>query len=81
MGAERLVTLFSWVPALFGPTIMVDCWVGGLSTTEARSAVLETWSANLDGDLDPVTGVKRIGLICVRGTDEACVFWVPSWTT
>jgi hypothetical protein len=60
---------------------MVDCWVGGLSTTEAGSAVLETWSANLDGDLDPVTGVKRIGLICVRGTDEACVFWVPSWTT
>jgi hypothetical protein len=28
----------------------------------------------LDGDLDPVTGVKRVGLVCARGTDEACVF-------
>jgi hypothetical protein len=33
MGAGRLVALLSWVQALFGPTIMVDCWVGGLSTT------------------------------------------------
>jgi hypothetical protein len=28
----------------------------------------------LDGDLDPVTGVEHVGLVCARGTDEACVF-------
>jgi hypothetical protein len=33
MRAGRLVTLFSWVPAFSGPTVMVDYWVGGLSTT------------------------------------------------
>jgi hypothetical protein len=33
------------------------------------------WSPSLDGDLEPVTGVERVGLICARGTDEACVFW------
>jgi hypothetical protein len=32
------------------------------------------WSLSLDGDLEPVTGVERVGLICARGTDEACVF-------
>jgi hypothetical protein len=32
------------------------------------------WSPSLDGDLEPVTGVERVGLICARGTDEACVF-------
>ena len=32
MGAERLVTLLSWVLALSGPTVRVDYWVGGLST-------------------------------------------------
>jgi hypothetical protein len=26
-------------------------------------------------------GVERVGLVCARGTDEACVFWVPSWAT
>jgi hypothetical protein len=33
MGAKRLVTLLSWVLALFGPTVMVDYWEGGLGTT------------------------------------------------
>jgi hypothetical protein len=33
------------------------------------------WSPSLDGDLEPVIGVERVGLICARGTDEACVFW------
>jgi hypothetical protein len=28
----------------------------------------------LDGDLDPLTGVERVGLVCARGTDETCVF-------
>jgi hypothetical protein len=32
------------------------------------------WSPSLDGDLEPVTGVERVGLICARDTDEACVF-------
>jgi hypothetical protein len=31
-GSGRLVTLLSWVPTLSGPTVMVDYWVGGLST-------------------------------------------------
>jgi hypothetical protein len=31
--AGKLVTLLSWVPALFGPTVVVDYWVGSLSTT------------------------------------------------
>jgi hypothetical protein len=29
----------------------------------------------LDGDLDPVTAVERVGLVCAWGIDEACVFW------
>jgi hypothetical protein len=79
MGAGRLVTLLSWVSALSGPTV-----IGGLlgwrskHHTEARPAVLGAWSPSLDGDLDPVTGVERVGLVCARGTDETCVFWVPS---
>jgi hypothetical protein len=28
----------------------------------------------LDGDLDPVTEVERVGLVYARGTYEACVF-------
>jgi hypothetical protein len=28
----------------------------------------------LDRDLDPVTGVKWIGLVCARGTNKACIF-------
>jgi hypothetical protein len=79
MEAGRLVTLLSWVSAFSGPTV-----IGGLSTwrskhhTEAGPAVLRAWSPSLDGDLDPVTGVKRVGLICTRGTDETCVFGVSS---
>jgi hypothetical protein len=33
------------------------------------------WNPSLDGDLDSSTGVKRVGLVCARGTSEACVFW------
>jgi hypothetical protein len=29
---------------------------------------------SLGGDLEPVTVVEQVGLICARGTDEACVF-------
>jgi hypothetical protein len=76
MGAGRLVTLLSWVPALSGPTV-----IGGLlgwrskHHTEIGSAVLRAWSPSLDKGLDLVTGVERVGLVCTRGTDKACVFW------
>jgi hypothetical protein len=42
--------------------------------TEARPAVLGAWSPSLDRDLDPLTGVERVGLVCAWGTSEACVF-------
>jgi hypothetical protein len=42
--------------------------------TEARPAVLGVWSPSLDGDMNPLTGVERVGLVCARGTDDACVF-------
>jgi hypothetical protein len=32
------------------------------------------WSPSLDGDLEPVIGVKRVGLVCAWGASEACVF-------
>jgi hypothetical protein len=72
MGAERLVTLLSWVSALSTPTAL-----GGLlgwrskHHTEVGPAVLGTWSPSLDGDLDPVIGVERVGLVCAQGADEA----------
>jgi hypothetical protein len=65
MGAGRLVTLLSWVPTLSGPTVM-----GGLlgkrskHRTEVEPQVLGAWSPHLDGDLDHLTGVKRVGLAC-----------------
>ena len=31
------------------------------------------WSPSLDGDLDPVIGVEWVGLVCVWGTNGACV--------
>jgi hypothetical protein len=33
--------------------------------TETGSQVLGAWSPSLDGDLDPLTGVERVGLVCV----------------
>jgi hypothetical protein len=50
--------------------------------TEAGPAVLGAWSPSLDRDLDPLTGVERVGLPCAWGTSEVCVFFeVPSWAT
>jgi hypothetical protein len=46
--------------------------------TKARPAVLGAYSPSLDGDLDPLTGVERVGLACARGTSKACVFGAPS---
>jgi hypothetical protein len=37
--------------------------------------VLGTWSPSLDEDLDPVTGMERVGIACALGTSEACIFW------
>jgi hypothetical protein len=36
--------------------------------------MLGAWSPSLDGDLNPVTGVEWVGLVCARGTDKACIF-------
>jgi hypothetical protein len=32
------------------------------------------WSPNLDGDLELMTGVERVGLACAWGASETCVF-------
>jgi hypothetical protein len=32
------------------------------------------WGPSLDGDLEPVTGVEQVGLVCTWGASEACVF-------
>ena len=34
---------------------------------------MEAWSPSLDGDLDPVTGVEWVGLVCAWGINRACV--------
>jgi hypothetical protein len=41
--------------------------------TETGSQVLEAWSPSLDGDLDPLTGVERVSVVCACGTNEACI--------
>jgi hypothetical protein len=46
-----------------------DCYGGLLDRrskhhTEAGPSVLGAWSPSLDGDLDPSTGVERVGLAC-----------------
>jgi hypothetical protein len=41
MGAERLVTLLSWVSVFFGPTVMDGLLGGGLSTALRRG--LRCW--------------------------------------
>jgi hypothetical protein len=57
----------------------VDYWVGGSKhRTEARPQVLGAWSPSMDRDLDPLAGVKRVGLICAWGTDEAYVSGYPA---
>ena len=45
---------------------------------------MEAWSPSLDGDLDPVSGVEWIGLVCAYGTNGACVSGYPArihWLT
>ena len=36
------------------------------------------WSPSLDGDLDPMTGVEWVGLVCARGTNGAFVLGYPA---
>ena len=78
MGAGRLVTLLSWVLALFGPTLGVGTRWRSKHHTETGSQVLGAWSPSLDGDLDPVTGVKWVGLVCVWDINEAYVSRYPA---
>jgi hypothetical protein len=40
--------------------------------------MLGALSPCLDGDLDPLTGVERVGLVCAQGEDEACVLEYPA---
>ena len=35
-------------------------------------------SPSLDGDLDPVIGVERVGLVCAWGTNGVCVLGYPA---
>ena len=46
--------------------------------TETGSQVLEAWSPSLDVDLDPVTGVEWVGLVCAWGINGACVSGYPA---
>ena len=64
MGAEKLVTLLSWVPALSGLTLGVGTRWMSKYHTETGSQVLDAWSPSLDGDLDPLTGVRQVGSVC-----------------
>ena len=63
MGAGRLITLLSWVLALSGPTLGVGIRWRSEHHTETGSQVLEAWSPSLDGDLDPLIGVGRVGSV------------------
>ena len=63
MGAERLVMLLSWVLVLSGPTD----WRWGkveVSTMLRPGVKCGGLESKLDGDLDPLTEVERVGLIC-----------------
>ena len=50
---------------------------GGLSTILRPGLEYGAWSPSLDGDLDPVTGVEWVGLLCVWGTSGACALRYP----
>ena len=46
---------------------------GGLSTILRPGHNCGGLESSLDGELDPVTGVEWVGLVCAWGTDGACV--------
>jgi hypothetical protein len=77
MGAGRLVTLLSWVLAFSGLTFRVGIRWRSKHHTETGSQVLGAWSPNLDGDLDPLIGVERVGLVCAWDISEECVSRYP----
>jgi hypothetical protein len=79
IGAGRLVTLLSWVPVLSGLTVKRGL-LGRRSKhrTEAGPQVLGAWSPSLNEDLDTLTRVEWVGLVCAWGTDEACVSGYPA---
>jgi hypothetical protein len=78
MGTGRLVTLLLWVPALFGLTFRGGIRWRSKHHTETGSQVLRAWSPSLDRDLDPLTGVKRVGLVYTWGISEPCVSGYPA---
>ena len=39
---------------------------------------MRAWGPSLDGDLDPVTGVEWVGLVCAWGINGACVSVYPA---
>ena len=78
MGARRFITLLSWILALSGPTLRVGTRWRSKQHTETGSQVLEAWSPSLDGNLDPLTAVRRVGSVCAWGTNEACVLGYPA---
>jgi hypothetical protein len=51
--SRKLVTLLSWVSALFRPTFKGGIRWRFKHHTEAGSQVLGAWSPSLDGDLEP----------------------------
>ena len=78
MGVGRLITLFSWVPSFSEPTLGAGIRWRSKHHTKTGSQVFGAWSPSLDGDLDPLTGVEQIGLVCAYGTSEACVLGYPA---
>jgi hypothetical protein len=74
MGAGRLVTLVMGFGSFW--TYYYGWIIGRRSKhhTEAGPAMLGAWRPRLDGDLDPLTGVERVGLACAWGTSEECIF-------
>ena len=51
---------------------------GGLSTILRSGLNCGGLDPSLDGDLDPVTGVEWVGLVCAYGTNGACVLGYPA---
>ena len=51
---------------------------GGLSTILRPGLRCRDWSPSLDGDLDPMTGVAWVGLVCAWGINGAFVSRYPA---
>jgi hypothetical protein len=64
-------------------SFQTDCYGGLLGRgskhhTEAGPAVFGAWSPNLDGDLDPMTGVEWVGLVCLGYKQGVCFSGYPA---